>query len=69
MDTRDARKQADDTSAYRAQILIKSKGQIVQQVSDSFARRSTAETWMRQRAHFSTSLARPNCSGTEMSVG
>ncbi len=43
------RRRADGTSAYRAQILIKSKGQIVHQESSTFSRRTTAEAWLKRR--------------------
>lgn len=43
------RKRADVTTAYRVQIIIKSKGRIVHRSSETFERRSTAESWMKRR--------------------
>jgi hypothetical protein len=40
------RKRADGTTAFVARIRIKQDGQVVYSESDTFEKRSRAETWM-----------------------
>lgn len=49
MGTITERRRTDGTTAYRAQIIIKSNGRVVYRGSETFDRRSTAEAWMKRR--------------------